>query len=121
MSLLLACLLITAAWLCPFPQQRTFHPAVRQALGSLLCLGRRCLTRMIWTNDGWHGSCSAEYLLHSRRQWEPQRLFQPILKSALEFCPRRPVGVTLDDSRRSQEHSGLLRAFNRTPERNLTT
>ena len=56
---------------------------MRQALGSLVCLGRRCLTRIIWTNGGQHSSWSAEYFLHSRCKWEPQQLFRPILKSAL--------------------------------------
>lgn len=89
MSLLAEFLAITADWRRVFPQQRTFERAVRQALGSLVCLGRRCLTRIIWTNGGQHRSWSAEYFLHSRCRWEPQQLFQPILKSALEFCPQR--------------------------------
>jgi hypothetical protein len=57
-----------------------------------VCLGRRCLTRIIWTNGGQQRSWSAEYFLHSRRQWDPQQLFQPILKRALAFCPSRLVG-----------------------------
>jgi hypothetical protein len=57
-----------------------------------VCLGRRCLSRIIWTNGGQQRSWSAEYFLHSRRQWDPQQLFQPILKRALAFCPSRLVG-----------------------------
>jgi len=92
-TILSALLAIAADWRHAFPQQRTHQRAVRQALGWLVCLGRRCLTRMIWTNGGQHRSWSAEYFLHSRCRWEPQRLFQPILKRALEFCPQRLIGV----------------------------
>ena len=52
MTLLAAFLAIAAEWRSVFPQQRTWRRAVRQALGSLVCLGRRCLTRIIWTNGG---------------------------------------------------------------------
>ena len=75
MSLLAEFLHITQDWRSVFPQQRTFQRGVRQALGSLVCLGRRCLSRIIWTNGGQHRSWSAEYFLHSRCQWEPQQLF----------------------------------------------
>lgn len=47
MSLLAEWLTITRDWRGAFPQQRTFRRGVRQALGSLVCLGRRCLTRII--------------------------------------------------------------------------
>jgi hypothetical protein len=99
MSLLCEFLAIVQNWRNVFPQQRTFQRGVRQALGSLVCLGRRCLSRIIWTNGGQNRSWSAEYFLHARCQWEPQRLFQPILKRALAYCPQRLVGVALDDTR----------------------
>jgi hypothetical protein len=111
MSLLAEFLAITADWRRVFPQQRTFHRAVRQSLGSLVCLGRRCLTRIIWTNGGQHGSWSAEYFLHSRCRWEPQQLFQPILKRALEFCPQRLVGVALDDTKLRKTGRSIPQAF----------
>ena len=59
MSLLAAFLDIVDDWRRVFPQQRTFRRGVRQALGSLVCLGRRCLSRIIWTNGGQHRSWSA--------------------------------------------------------------
>jgi hypothetical protein len=97
-KLLAAFLSIVEDWQGVFPQQRTYQRAVRQALGSLTCLGRRCLSRIIWTNGGQHHSWSAEYFLYSRCQWEPQQLFRPILKRALPHCPQRLVGVALDDT-----------------------
>jgi hypothetical protein len=42
MTLLAAFLAIVRDWRDAFPQQRTADRGVRQALGSLVCLGRRC-------------------------------------------------------------------------------
>jgi hypothetical protein len=110
-SLLAAFLEIVEDWRSVFPQQRTYQRGVRQALGSLVCLGRRCLSRIIWTNGGQHSSWSAEYFLHSRCQWEPQQLFQPIFKRALDYCPQRLVGVAIDDTRLRKTGRAIPQAF----------
>jgi hypothetical protein len=111
MTVLAAFLEIVAAWRNVFPQSRTFHRAVRQALGSLVCLGRRCLSRIIWTNGGQHRSWSAEYFLHSRCDWQPQELFRPILERSLVYCPGRLVGVAVDDTRLSKTGRSIQQAF----------
>lgn len=111
MSLLSEFLSITQDWRSVFPQQRTFQRGVRQALGSLVCLGRRCLTRIIWTTGGQQNNWSAEYFLHSRCQWEPAQLFSPILKRALAYCPQRLVGVALDDTRLRKTGRCIPQAF----------
>lgn len=111
MTLLAAFLAIVGDWRDVFPQRRSYQRAVRQALGSLICLGRRCLTRIIWTNGGQHRSWSAEYFLHSRCQWEPQQLFQPILKRALAYCPQKLVGVAIDDTRLRKTGRVIQQAF----------
>lgn len=111
MTLLAALLEITDGWRGVFPQSRTFHRAVRQALGSLVCLGRRCLSRIIWTNGGQHRSWSAEYFLHSRCDWQPQELFRPILERALAYCPGRLVGVAVDDTRLPKTGRSIQQAF----------
>ena len=111
MTLLAAFLDIASGWSGVFPQTRTFRRAVRQALGSLVCLGRRCLSRIIWTNGGQNRSWSAEYFLHSRCQWQPQELFRPILHRALAYCPGRLVGVAVDDTRLSKTGRCIQQAF----------
>ena len=111
MTLLSSFLAITNDWRDVFPQQRTFIRGVRQGLGSLVCLGRRCLTRIIWTNGGQQNSWSGEYFLHSRCQWEPQELFRPIWKNALEHCPTRLVGVAVDDTRLRKTGRCIPQAF----------
>ena len=94
MTLLEAFLEIVRDWREVFPQERSSLRAIRQALGSLICLGRRTVSRIIWTNGGEQRSWGAEYFLHSRCRWEPQQLFTPILERALPFlhgsiCRRR--------------------------------
>jgi hypothetical protein len=111
MTLLAAFLDITADWRSVFPQSRTFRRAVRQALGGLVCLGRRCLSRIIWTNGGQQRSWSAEYFLHSRCNWQPQELFRPILRRALAYCPGRLVGVAVDDTRLHKTGPCIQQAF----------
>lgn len=97
--LLPAYLSLTDPWRDVFPQQRTFVRAQRQALGSLLVVGRATLSRILCVNGRDQMSWSAEYFLHSRVKWEPQGLFQPILERALDFCPGRMIGVAVDDTR----------------------
>lgn len=99
-----------------FPQQRTWRRGVRQALGSLVCLGRRCLSRIIWTNGGQQRSWSPEYFLHSRCQWESQRLFDTIWQTALPLCRGRRLGVALDDTRLAKTGLCIVQAaYHRDP------
>jgi DDE superfamily endonuclease len=97
--LLAAFLNIIAAWRPVFAQARSFRRAQRQALGFLVCLGRRTLSRIIWTNGGQQRSWSGEYFLYSRSPWDPQQLFTPILQQAMAYCPGPLVGVAVDDTR----------------------
>ncbi len=102
---------IVAGWREVFVQHRTAQRAVRQALGSLVCLGRRTLSRVIWTNGGEQHSWSAEYFLHSRAQWDSQQLFAPVLTRALAWCPGRLVGVAVDDTRLRKTGLCIPQAF----------
>lgn len=97
--MILAALLdLLALWRPVFSRAASHQRAARQALGGLLCLGRRTLTRIIWTNGGQHRSWSAEYHLHSRSPWEPQQLFTPILQRGLAWCQGRYIGMAVDDT-----------------------
>jgi len=102
---------ITADWRPVFPQTRTHQRGVRQALGSLVCLGRKTLSRIIWTNGGAQKSWSGDYFLHSRCEWEPQQLFQPILERGLSWCKGRLVGVAVDDTRLRKSGRCIQQAF----------
>jgi hypothetical protein len=114
--LLSAFLDLVSAWRTVFPQQRTYRRAVQHALGSLACLGRRCLSRIIWTNGGQQRSWSGHYFLYSRCQWDPQQLFAPILRQALTWCPGRWVGMAVDDTRLRKTGRSILQAsYQRDP------
>ena len=102
---------ILTGWRPHFPQQRTYHRAVRQALGSLVCLGRRCLSRIIWANGGQQRNWSSEYFLHARCQWDPPALFNNVLRRALPYCRGRLVGVAVDDTRLRKTGRAIPQAF----------
>ena len=102
---------ITQGWEEVFPQQRTAERAIRQGLGSLVCLGRRTVTRIIWAVGGEQRGWTPEYFLHSRVKWEPQALFNPILERALERCPGRLVGVAVDDTKLHKTGRCIRQAF----------
>lgn len=109
---LLACFLAIAAdWETVFPQSRTYLRAIRQALGVLICLGRRTLSRIIWTNGGQHRDWRAEYFLFSRSQWNPAPLFTPIVRRALDWCPGRYIGIAIDDTRLHKTGPRIQQAF----------
>lgn len=109
---LLACFLqIVADWEALFPQPRTHVRAVRQALGTLICLGRRTLSRIIWTNGGQHKDWRADYFLFSRSKWDPAQLFTGIVKRALAWCPGRYIGVAIDDTRLRKTGMRIQQAF----------
>ena len=111
MTLFAAWLEIVADWQACFPQRRTLRRAVRQALGSLVCLGRRCLSRIIWTQGGQQRSWSSEYFLHSRCRWDPQSLFASVLRRARPYCPDRLVGVAVDDTRLRKSGRAIPHTF----------
>jgi len=111
MTLLATFLDIVQDWRPAFAQQRSHRRAVRQALGGLLCLGRRTLTRIIWTNGGERRSWSADYHLHARSPWDPQVLFTPILEQGLTWCKDRYVGMAGDDTGLRKTGRSILQAF----------
>jgi hypothetical protein len=109
--LLQAFLEIVAPWRAVFPQTRSYLRALRQALAGLICLGRRTVSRLIWTNGGQQRSWSAEYFLHSRCRWEPQQLFATIWQNALPYCRGPYVGVAVDDTRLHKTGRRIRQAF----------
>jgi hypothetical protein len=111
MTLFAAWSQITADWASSFPQRRTLHRAVRQALGSLVCFGRRCLSRIIWTQGAQQRSWSSEHFLHSRCRWDPQTLFDSLWRRARPYGPGRLVGVAVDDTRLRKTSRAIPQAF----------
>jgi hypothetical protein len=111
MTLLGAFLETVQEWADVFPQRRSFERALRQSLGGLVCLGKRTISRIIWTNGRQKLSWASEYFLHSRCQWNPQELFFPILKRALPWCSGSYIGVAVDDTRLHKTGRMIQQAF----------
>lgn len=111
MTLLQSWLDITADWRDAFVQERTAVRAVRQGLGSLVCLGRRTITRILWASGRQSLPWQAEYHLFGRAKWDPQELFTPILKSALPLCKGKLVGVAVDDTKLRKTGRCISQAF----------
>ena len=109
--LLNALLAILQAWTPAFAQARSGERAVEQALGSLLALGRRTLSRVLWALGRQDQDWSADYKLHSRATWKAQDLFQPILKQAARFCDESLLVVAMDDTRIRKTGRKILTAF----------
>jgi Transposase DDE domain len=111
MMLLDALLEILHAWTPAFAQSRSGQRAGAQALGSLLALGRRTLSRSLWALGRQNRDWSADYKLHSRAGWKIQDLFQPILQQAARFCDESLLVVAMDDTRIRKTGRKILTAF----------
>lgn len=111
MTLLQAWLDITSGWHGVFAQERTAVRAVRQGLGSLVCLGRRTITRILWTSGRQDLPWQAEYHLFGRAKWKPQELFDPIVKGALPLCGGQLLGVAIDDTKLHKTGRCITQAF----------
>lgn len=111
MKLLAAWLEITAGWRDVFSQERTAVRAIRQGLGSLVCLGRHTITRILWANGRKDNPWQAEYSLFARAKWAPQQLFDPIVRHALPLCKGQLVGVAVDDTKLHKTGRCITQAF----------
>lgn len=102
---------ILRGWIPAFVQSRSGERAVEQALGALLALGRRTLSRSLCTLGRQHQDWSADYKLHSRAHWKPQDLFQPVLEKAARYCDDSLLVVAMDDTRIRKTGRKILSAF----------
>jgi hypothetical protein len=109
--LLRALLGLLAAWRPAFAQDRSHRRAVAQALGTLAGFGRRTLSRVIWALGHQHQDWSADYRLHARAGWNPERLFQPLIEQALPLCGGRYVVAAIDDTRLHKTGRHIQSAF----------
>jgi hypothetical protein len=109
--MLAALLEILRAWTPAFAQSRSGERAIEQALGALLALGRRTLSRSLWALGRQHQDWSADYKLHSRASWRAQDLFQPVLQQAARFCDDSLLVVAMDDTRIRKTGRKILTAF----------
>lgn len=98
-------------WRPAFSQSRSHRRAVGQALGILTSFGRRTLSRALCALGHQQQDWSADYRLHARAEWEPNRLFQSVLEKALPFCGGRYVIAAVDDTRLHKTGRHIQSAF----------
>lgn len=110
-SLLKCFIELTESWRDLFVQQRTFKRAFSLALGGLICLGRRTITRILWTNGKEQQPWAADYHLFSRAKWNESSLFDVIIRGALPYCKGSVVAAALDDTRFHKTGRCIKQAF----------
>jgi hypothetical protein len=91
--------LLEEGWKSVFPQDRTRHRAVAQALATPCVLGRRTLSRTLCALGRTEKDWSADYKLFSRSPWKAEGLFAPVLEGYLSRYPQGPVAVAFDDTK----------------------
>jgi hypothetical protein len=100
MTLLETYIKFTKEWNLCFKQTRTLFRFIRQSLASLCTPGRKTITQAISFLCRDHLSWSSEYKLHSRSQWESEKLFQPIINKTVQyFSSNGFIAVAVDDTR----------------------
>lgn len=85
--LLVEWLKLLARWEEVFSQERVFHRARRLALGLVVGLGLRTVTRALGAVGREHMAWSSDYRVFSRSPWEVRALFAPLLDAAVALLP----------------------------------
>jgi hypothetical protein len=95
---------LVARWEQVFSQQRVWHRARRLALGLMLGLGVRTITRALGALGREQMPWSSDYRVFSRSPWQPRELFGALLQEALALQPGAGPVVVAGD------YTHLLRA-----------
>jgi hypothetical protein len=96
-----------------FIQKRSCIRAMELSLGTLCALGRRTLSRSICAVGRQDQDWSADYKMFSRSSWEPDRLFDPVLKDYRERYRDQPVCLAFDDTKLAKSGRRIKSAFQR--------
>lgn len=87
---------LLAAWEQVFSQQRLFQRARRLALGLLVGLGLRTVTRALSAVGRDQKPWSSDYRVFSRSPWKVRALFAPIIDQAVALAAAGPLVVAGD-------------------------
>ena len=90
--------------------------AVEHLLAGASTMGRRTLSRTIAALGRSGQDWSADYKLFSRSEWQPNGLYEPILRHALPLTGCGPVAVALDDTKLKKSGRSIpLAGWHRDP------
>lgn len=91
---------LSTHWKQVFAQGRTTERAVKLAVGLLLGMGRRTITRALCFHGQTQEDWSADYKLFSRSRWDEQALFDGVVPQLVEagYLKQDLVAVAWDDN-----------------------
>jgi len=99
MNLLETFISIVSLWRPAFTKNQAFQRAIQHALVALCLCGRKTISQLICGLGQDQQDWTANYLLYSKRNWEPQDLFQPILEKALPLATGKFIHIAVDDTK----------------------
>lgn len=82
---------LAARWEECFSQQRLFHRARRLAVGLVVGVGLRTITRALGALGREQKPWSSDYRVFSRSPWEARALFGPVVDAALQLVGEGPL------------------------------
>ena len=81
-------------------QNRTWERAQDLALAMVTSIGRQTISGLICTKGHQHRDWTADYRVFSKSKWDPEALFDVVLKESLGYMkPSQPFVVAMDDTR----------------------
>lgn len=99
MNLIKNLLFIFNLWRPAFCKKAAHRRAIALALASLCCYGRKTITSMVIFLGCSYKIPIADYKFFSKRSWDPNDLFNPILKHAAIYCQGDYICVAADDTK----------------------
>lgn len=82
-----------------FQQERVWERARRLGLSQLVCIERHTITGLLCSSGRQFEDWSADYRLFSRDVWEPNQLFQTVVRGSLNLLPQRGrLVMAIDDT-----------------------
>lgn len=99
MNFLKAFIGIVNLWRPAFCKEAAYKRAESLAFASLCCWGRKTITSMAIFLGKSNRLPVADYKFFSECKWSDEDLFNPILLSALKYCPGNYICVAADDTK----------------------
>jgi len=90
---------ITDEWKDVFPQERTYLRSSRNALTGLTTLGRRTVSRSIWSGGRENLDWSGDYYLFSRSPWNIRDIFNKIVHHTLQYSYDDYIAIGWDETK----------------------
>lgn len=99
MSLLIVFVSLLNLWRPAFCKYQAFLRAKEHAIACICGFGRRTITSLIIYLGRDQQDHSADYKLYADSKWDPNELFDPLLKECLNLIPSEFICIAADDTR----------------------